>query len=113
MLDKMITGAIVGGVVGVIAMFGSIFKGDPLGESLGMVPFSAAIGAAIVWWWFNREGSDGHYDPSEQQISRLQNKLRSTVKSATLYEGRGDLLGAAHFRAEAAAIESQLRNLGA
>lgn len=106
-------GGIVGGVLGIIIGTSSMAKGESLDTVIWAVILMALMGAGAVHWWRERTDSGSYGHPVDREISRLQNKLRNAIQSATFAEQRGDRGMASHFRAEAAAIESQLRNLGA
>lgn len=109
---KMVLGAVGGGILGVIAMVYSLFDGKSFGDSAGMIPGCIIVGMMFVWW--ATKDDPGEYETAgDRQAFQLQERLRSAVQSAIYAEERGDHATAAHFRGEAAALESRLRNLGA
>jgi hypothetical protein len=112
--EKMTVGLVGGVILGVIAMISSLSEGKSFGESLGLIPGGVVIGLSIaLYWWFKSDDAGGHAHAEDQQIFKLQERLRSAVQSAIYAEERGDHASAAHFRAEAATLESRLRSLGA
>lgn len=106
--------ASVGAMLGVIAMIGSLMKGDPFTKSVGMIPGGIILSMIVVYgftqWLNENSGRGATIDP---QVFKLQNELRSTLQAAASFDASGDYLKAGHMRSHAAVLESQLRSLGA
>lgn len=119
---KIGRGALLGAILFVLALFGTLQEGKPLSEGLATFPFAMILGIALVFW-FSRdvdEYGDDYGDEIEpmqtanaDEIRKLQRRLNDTLKDAAIREANGDIRMAQTVRAEAAVIESQLRSLGA
>jgi hypothetical protein len=109
----VVKGGMVGGVLGIFLAISMISKGEEADTVIFAFLFMSLLGAGAVHWWRERTDSGSYGHPVDHEVFRLQGKLRNAIQSATFAEQRGDLGMASHFRAEAAAIESQLRALGA
>ena len=114
-VKKLQLSAIIGGVLGVLVIIGSVSQGKGLGEALSMIATCMLMALVGVFWFTrNMDGSSEMVERStDQQIYKLQRDLRSTLETAAGYESRGDHLTAGHLRSRAAVLESQLRSLGA
>jgi hypothetical protein len=114
-MEKLGCGIIGGLILGVLGVIGMVRDGHSVGEAIGQgIGAGLFVGLCVgVWLWWNAEDEGGSYTMSDRQITKLQNQLSSTLRSAANYEARGDHATAQHMRAHAAVLESQLRRLGA
>ena len=114
-VKKLQLSAIIGGVLGIMALIGSFSQGKGIGEAFSMMLGGMGLGFVGVFWFTRNMDSEGNdmQPTTSNQIYKLQRDLRSTLETAAGYESRGDHLTAGHLRSRAAVLESQLRSLGA
>lgn len=111
-LQKVMIGAVGGGVLGLIAAVVALFQGEAFSESAPMVPGGIIIGVILVFWATKDNDVRGYDRRADPEITKLQNQLRDTLDAAAFYEANGERAKAALRRSDAAVIEAQLRNMG-
>ena len=114
-VKKLQLSAIIGGVLAVLAMIGSLSQGEGLGKAFSMIPVCMLIALVGVFWFTRNMDSEGNemQPTTSDQIDKLQRELRSVLQTAANYEARGEHATAGQLRSNAAVIESKLRRLGA
>ena len=112
MLEKLAVGAVGGGLLGLIASIVALFQGTAFGESIAAIPAGIIVGVIAVLWATKDNTEADRGDAIDSRVLKLQNRLRQALDAAAYYEAQGNHTQAAYRRADAAVIESQLRNLG-
>lgn len=114
-IRKLEISGLVGSALAIVLFIMSLKDGHGFVESLGVVPGSMLVALVAVFWFTRNMDEDGNelLPSTDQRIDKLQRQLRFAIESAIYNETHGNRAEAAHFRARAAQIESELRRMGA
>ena len=111
--EKLIFGALGGGVLGIIVAITSLFQGESFSKAGELLISGIALGIILVFW-LTRNQDDGEQGGSiDHDISKLRRDLQKAHSAAASYAADGKHHEAVYWRSQIGVIESELRSRGA
>lgn len=111
--EKLIFGALGGGVLGIVVAVTSLFQGESFSKAGELLISGIALGVIVVFWLTRNQDDGDQGRPVDRDISKLRSDLQTAHHYAASFAADGKHHDAAYWRSQIAVIESQLRSRGA